>query len=373
MIDTIRLTSPAIPEEVANIIEQISIITEQIDVANDHIIYSFVRTPLKGSYDRNIYFTIRRQRKVYNEILRRTITEDCPPYIELELSLQKFLVGNNIEKPIELLHEVLSHLKVKLVMLLNEICVQYKLGYINLPDMMYWQVQRIDISSNFDLGTEDIAKRYMNQIQNLHYPRRKTILYKDESISFPSSNTFIKIYRKGAEYRKNDFNKIKKFDFKEACRLYDLSKPIIRFEVEFKKKYLKKILNDNDLYVKDINIKTLYENFQNTFKTILGEGEIMRKVRNNNEVFRRLHEVYKPRLATVLFGTYCQLAINRYEENRMNMTNSTFYRHMKQLRDANVDWVGTDLREIETAQIFEFDFSKRIQVDQNELISKLAV
>ncbi len=83
----------------------------------------------------------------------------------------------------------------------------------------------------------------------------------------------------------------------------------------------------------------------------------MKTVRKHREVRDRLSEVYEPRLAALLFGTWLQLAALGEKVTREKLPGSTFRRYRKQLQDAGVAWHGADVRIVETASVLPADFS----------------
>jgi hypothetical protein len=95
----------------------------------------------------------------------------------------------------------------------------------------------------------------------------------------------------------------------------------------------------------------------------------METVRKNREVRDRLFEVYKSRLAGVLFGTWLQLAALGEKATCANLTRPTFYRQLKQLQDAGVAWHGGDVRIVEVASILPANFSP-VRKDARRLVGE---
>jgi hypothetical protein len=77
---------------------------------------------------------------------------------------------------------------------------------------------------------------------------------------------------------------------------------------------------------------------------VLKEGETdMHRVRNADEVERRLYEVYDQKLAAILCGTWFRLAAQGESVVRDRLSQSTYYRHRKKLADAGCAWDSTDV------------------------------
>lgn len=120
----------------------------------------------------------------------------------------------------------------------------------------------------------------------------------------------------------------------------DKIKGFIRFECEIKKKMLKNIYN-NEKNIKLINIK--YEDlkkvwcdeFMKVLQFIKNDLEI---VRCREEVYKRLNELYKPSKANLLYNFYCAIQLNGLIDVKRITTSSTYYRNIKELKQAKIDF-----------------------------------
>lgn len=66
-------------------------------------------------------------------------------------------------------------------------------------------------------------------------------------------------------------------------------------------------------------------------------------VKNVKDVEKRLFKVYGNKLAIILFGSWCKLAICGEEKFKEKVNKATYYRYIKLLKEANVSWLDTDI------------------------------
>lgn len=81
----------------------------------------------------------------------------------------------------------------------------------------------------------------------------------------------------------------------------------------------------------------------------------MEIVRDAFAVERRLNEVYNSKLAGILLGTWMKLTTLGESHYKSNTPYRTYKRHIKQLRDAGVSWLNTDVR-LEGKRLVPVDF-----------------
>ena len=210
---------------------------------------------------------------------------------------------------------------------------------IKLPDIQNWYLQRCDIAICFDLKNQNNVKSYINSLSRCNYPRRNAKFFYDESIYLSGTTTTLKIYNKLLEFKKHDLKKFINTKF-NLLEYINMIQGFIRFECEIKKKMFKKIYN-NDKHIKIINVKyedlkkIWSEEFMKVLQFIKNDLEI---VRCRKEVYKRLNELYKPTKANLLYNFYCSIQLNGLKDVKLITTSSTFYRNIKELKLAKIDF-----------------------------------
>jgi II/X family phage/plasmid replication protein len=136
-------------------------------------------------------------------------------YITIELSIPKFMHGNNVtivdDTGISLFYDkLLKYLKK------NYPCTAHH-------DIKTWKVQRMDVCYNFQVGV--LVKDYINAFSNINISRYKTCCYgNNESVVIFNSSKRMIFYDKETEVRHSKGNN----------DLIELSKGILRFEANIK-------------------------------------------------------------------------------------------------------------------------------------------
>lgn len=348
MIDTIVIISPNISEELAQKIESISVVRTGIDYLNGELLYRFTNKELKGSYDSSIRITVKREKYIseYDLRTKKNITYKviCEPYVEVETSLHKFFLGHNIiGGSDDLVYQVKELLKF-----INK---QFN---IYLPEFNGWVIKRLDYARVYNLS--DSINEFFKGFNNVYYPRRRCLKYDDTGLYFPGAYTTLKIYDKGAEFKKHDKKKlIKCMKLEKVKELEEISKGKLRIELEVHSKKLKHLYNDLPKIV-DINIEDIKEQFEIEIKRTFKFGENKMKIYNNSkDVTNILKKAYGTE-GNLYLGTWYKLSIYGYETVKNEMPKTTFYRHIQKLKDVNVSWNHTDLR-IEENKVLEFVFN----------------
>lgn len=355
MIDTIVVNTTPVSETDLDKIEKKGLIRNYIDGNTGQQINRFVSTELEGSFDNRIRINVRTDkwvRKERNGELE-TYKEECAPYLRIECSLHKLIVGHNIYGGSDKLKEQLRYL----MNLINDV---YE---IKLSELDNWIITRLDYAKIYEMKSKEECLKWIQTSSNNNYPRREVNKYKT-SIYVPGTTTTLKIYHKGSEFKKHDSKRISKyFTQLESEQLQKIADRIMRFELEVHNKKLKD-LNNGDMLVKDLkieDIKTLYDKEVKKFmKIIKSDVEV---VRTMDLVERRLVDLYGYSEGNSLFGTWVKLATQEYRKVREGMKRSTFYKHKSQLEQAGCDWVETDVTIIEEDGITGF-----LPIEENEFI-----
>lgn len=232
---------------------------------------------------------------------------------------------------------------------------------IELPDIEDWYLQRCDIAICYDLQNQNNVKSYINSLSRCNYPRRNAKFFYDESIYLSGTTTTLKIYNKLLEFKKHDLKHFANSNFNTLDYMNKI-KGFIRFECEVKKKLLKNIYN-NEKNIKLINIKyedlkkVWCEEFMKVLQFINNDLEI---VRGREEVLERLNNLYKPSKANLLYNFYCAIQLNGLKDTKNNMPRRTYYRNVKELKEAKIDFCQSyKVEEIENIFYFNpFEFKE---------------
>lgn len=225
---------------------------------------------------------------------------------------------------------------------------------IKLPNIENWYLQRCDIAICYDLQNQDNVKSYINSLSRCSYPRRNAKFFYDESIYLSGTTTTLKIYNKLLEFKKHDLKHFVDSNFNTLDYMNKIQ-GFIRFECEIKKKILKNIYN-NEKNIKLISVnyndlkKIWSEEFMKVLQFIKNDLEI---VRGREEVYKRLNEIYKPAKANLLYNFYCTIQLNGLKDVKLMTTSSTYYRNIKELKQAKIDF--SQSYKIEENKIYYFN------------------
>lgn len=241
--------------------------------------------------------------------------------------------------------------------LINMVSLIYN---VVLPDLSEWYLQRCDIAICYDLHNQNNVKSYINSLSRCNYPRRNAKFFFDESIYLSGTTTTLKIYNKLLEFKKHDFKKFNNTDFNMLKYIKKIN-GFIRFECEIKKKMLKNIYNKKHINVIDIKYSDLKKVWSDEFMKVLQFiNNDLDIVRGREEVLKRLLEIYKPSKANLLYNFYCAIQLNGLKDIKMNMSSSSYYRNIKELKFAKIDFSQSyKVEEIENIFYFNpFDYEE---------------
>jgi hypothetical protein len=191
-------------------------------------------------------------------------------YIEFNLSLPKYRYSTNLFQLIDH-YDQSNYLEFRntpfwetsrqafrnMIQVLTDF-VEKELGGYYVPATMlgtvkkeFLEIVRVDLCYNLVFNTEDDCKFYAEQIRGIKKRglRESPSVQKDYSgddLSFASKDFTVKVYRKGPEFRKHDYNKVRKrLGRKFADEAHHLAKRILRYEVEFRLGYMTELFNTN--------------------------------------------------------------------------------------------------------------------------------
>lgn len=221
MIDTMRFRI-ALNEHQYECIRRASIQLEKRNNANDSTIFRILRQDLPiGSYNRNVNLFVNEDKECF-----------------LEFSVPKFAMGHNI-------YMVAPEEVPKL---LEKLCGKLKREFRDFPEVIFWEVMRIDLCYAWKLRSHDVAARVMEALQKLEVARKKKSSYAS-SVMFIAPTMSLKFYLKDDEFYAHDFKELKRLGFTdEAYELYEKSKGVLRFEITMRKKQIDRVLPYYDLF-----------------------------------------------------------------------------------------------------------------------------
>lgn len=336
LIDTVKIYS-AINKEIYNIIYNKSIVKSSINKKDGEILYEIVNDHLEGSYSSSLSVRVGCGAK-YN-------LAELDYFIEIEGSYHKIWKGFNS-------HDGVYNLQY----IVNKFIELAENAYnIKLPALENWYLQRIDIAKCFDILNQYNVCDYINSLSACRYSRRKLKFYANESLYASGTTTTLKIYNKALEFQKHDQKKFRDTDF-NIENYYNHIQGFIRFEVEIKKKKLQSMygIDKKHISVKDLEYCEFEKVWSDEFMKLLGMLENdLEIVKGKEDVKKRLLTLYKKSKALRLFDFYCSIQLNGIDFIKKDMSSTSYYRSIKELKEARVDYSQT--YQIEEVQRFWFN------------------
>lgn len=232
MIDTIKFFVPIEDVQLLNRIKSTSEQIERKNLKTGEIKFIFHTTEIKvGSHNKAINI------RIVDDIYHKGL------YIEF--SIPKYAKGNNIEMVLP------SELPAILEKFQQETNTQLA---TTLPHFSTWQIFRIDLCYNWIFTTKEEAENVMGFLQRIDYPRKKKGTY-DTSVMHVGSAYTIKFYLKGSEFKAHDLKDKEFLATHTPERIFELSEwanRIVRYEIEFRRKYLEEVFGCKSVYLADI-------------------------------------------------------------------------------------------------------------------------
>lgn len=356
MLDTLKLESPPLFEELAAEIEASLTTRTAIDNRTGELIYLFNSGSLEGSWDSRIMVQVLRERLQKIPGVERHQMRSCAPFLRIEGSVHKAMLGHNVYGGPE-------SFQASARWFLDHIARDLSVG---LPGASEWLVRRADWAECYRMPYEAIAD-YIWAMNHVRFPRRKSGRYGEESVTFAGRTTAVNVYHKGPEFYAHDHKRLRsQIPRQQLESLQHAANGIMRAEVQIKARKL-----DDDFghkpTVADVTEDYLKPVHDREMARLIREGKSeMKTVRKQKDVLQRLHQLHDQRLAGVLFGTWFQLSTLGEKVTREHISRRTFYRHRQQLQDAGVAWVGSDVLVLDNVCSFPQDFAP-IRTDPRRL------
>lgn len=335
MIDTIKIYTE-IDYNTYEKIHSLSIIKTAFDNSTKDIFYEIINDHLEGSYSSKLSV------RVGCGVKYGFVNQGY--FIEIEGSYHKIVKGYNS-------HNGYYDLQFISESLINMVELSYN---VKLPLISDWFLQRCDIAICFDLDNQENVKSYINSLSRCNYPRRNAKFFYDESIYLSGTTTTLKIYNKLLEFKKHDLKHFTNTTF-NSFEYMNTIKGFIRFECEIKKKMLKNMyINEKNIKLVNIKYEDLKKIWSDEFMKVLqfikNDLDI---VRGREDVYNRLNELYKPAKANLLYNFYCSIQLNGLKDVKLMTTSSTYYRNIKELKLAKIDF--SQSYKIEENKIYYFN------------------
>lgn len=352
MIDTVCFLTPKIPQFYIDKIKLKLKLFQCIDCDTGEMIYSFSTGKISGSYDSSINIKINPDNSV-----------------KLTCSIHKIILGNNI-----------AYGSDNLILLAN--CLKkilYTTLEVKFPDVMIWELLRIDYTLTFNLEKQSNVENYINSLRmTASYARRETNGKDNQGVWLNGATTVIKFYNKQPEFIKHEFKKIKTVaGIETANKLIDLSEGLLRVEVSIfsrkikqlfpKTKYRKNLYKQYKEFVKDYGIQSSYvQAFTKLFKKNkvllsdfkidviikLWESEVLKVIKDNSNkvlinkddlVLEVLNKNFKTKKVNGLYSFWTLLSTRGENYVKKLYKKQTFYRYRKELINCNITWKDTNI------------------------------
>lgn len=352
MIDTVCFLTPKIPKLYIDKIRSKLKFYICFDNEKMETVYEFSTGSILGSYDSSINIKI-----------------NIDNSLKLTCSIHKIILGYNI-----------AYGSDNLLLLAN--CLKkilYKTLEVKLPDVLEWELIRVDYTLTFDLGSQENVESYINSLRmTASYARRETDGKDNQGVWLNGATTVIKFYNKQREYIKHDYKKIKNVaGVEKANELIDLSQGLLRVEVSIysrkikqlfqRTKYRKTIYKEyknaslkfgqrhpfvqafeplfkkNKVLLSDFKIDVIKKLWESEVLKVIKDKENVILVNKDNLVMEKLKENFSTRKVSSLY-TFWTLLSTRGENYVKTLYNkATFYRLRKDLINTGISWKDTNI------------------------------
>lgn len=373
MLDTVKLRSPYLSEEVAAAVECQMVRTERTNLRTGEVMRSLTGNSLQGSYDHRVQVRVERTELRTDHTVARIMCQagkdrrrkipvplPSPPYVVIEGSVHKALLGHNIKggplDPVAACRWLVAY-------------VSKQLG-VDLPEGSQWEVMRLDWAEVYDLGTFEGVDEFIHCLHHARMPRRRPGHY-DGALNVPGHTTTVKLYSKGMEFAQHDSKRLRWLvpcDKLEELQL--AANQLLRVEVEVKLRKIRAAYQAQKVTVAEVTQAWLEEIHDEEVRRLLKEGlSDMETIRTTQAVEQRLRDVYGGQLARNLMLTWMRFATYGEQEARKTMERATYFRHKKQLTEAGCSWHASDLKIVPQLTMIPAGFSP-VRSDPRRLVAE---
>ena len=198
--DTVKLKSPSIDRTVMKRIEQQCILRSGCDLATGEVLYELFTGDLLGSWDSRISVVPKYEDWVTDKLGRPRL-HACEPYLLVEASVHKVMLGHNVYGGPTDFKQAARYL----------VALVEKLLDTELMPADCWTVHRVDVAHVYDLS-KPACKEFFDSIQLRNFPRRQKKAAKyDMAVYFAGKTTTVKFYHKGEEFNLHDRSRLRSF------------------------------------------------------------------------------------------------------------------------------------------------------------------
>lgn len=348
--DTIKLKSPPMDRSTIKRIEQQCILRSGCDLSSGEVLYELFTGQLLGSWDSRISVIPKYEDWITDKNGTPRL-HACEPYLIIEASVHKVLLGHNVYGGPTDFKEAARYLVALIEKLLDT----------ELTPADYWTVHRVDVAHVYNLSKAS-CKEFFDGIQLMSFPRRQKNSAKYAmAVYFAGKTTTVKFYHKGSEFAAHDRSRLRGFfrilfdhihgtndknherverKLKALQRLADNR---LRVEVEIHSDKLQYDHGKNPT-VAEITDEYLERIHDTEIERLLREGKQgMDTVRTTRAVLTRLQNNYSGSQATRLYGFWTSLSTLGDEVARAQYSKTAFYRNRKALEEVGISWRGSDI------------------------------
>lgn len=347
MIDTVGF-KVVIGKDIYDDLLQKMIMTQRIDKETGDIEFEYNNAKVNfnsSSWNYKVVFRLTDEYWAYDDKIKFPYRTSGIPHISFEYSAPKILFGHNmVSIDACLIYE--SMLRVK---------ESFEQRYgITLPELTEWYCFRVDTCANFIVDNEGQVRNYISYLQRLNYPRRVKNMYEDTGLYFASQHNTLKVYCKGAEFKKHDMKRFS--DDKKANRFYAEAQKILRVEVEHRKRIRYLIAQ----YEKENNVTLKkfqgYARMKDFIEIFYFEDEMKRIVSNilcgtetklmeTEAVLGTLSQKYSDRQARSFHHIYLLIVTQGQKRAKKIVAKGTYYRALRAFRELKISLIVSDNNE----------------------------
>lgn len=335
MIDTVRLESDRVsPLVLAELRPQMSKYTSLTENTGE-IHYSHHRTAFALDRGAPVELTIKDRRWVKAEGDKQPRLVPCEPYLQIECSLHRAMLGHNIVGGPTQLHAGLRWL-------LDTIAAAW---HVELPGLLSWRLSRIDWAECFDLGSEEAVRAWLDVRKQAYYPRRELLHWRNLGFAAYGTDVDLRCYAKGAEYVKKAMRRSVAqaiMDPDAAGKLLRDSMQYLRVEVSLKRGSI--VSEYPSGFAASIHTDWPPTSFDKHWGRFMRDSDTDDRVRRAADVQQRLFDTFSRAKAISLLGVWYTVAANGESWYRAMVPRATSYAQLRALRDAGIALEGTDVR-----------------------------
>lgn len=348
--DTIKIKSPSMDRSIMRRIEQQCILRSGCDLGSGEILYELFTGQLLGSWDSRISVMPKYEDYVIDKLGRPRL-HACEPYLLIEASVHKVMLGHNVYGGPKNFQVAARYL----------VALVEKLLATDMPPADCWTVHRVDVAHVYNLS-KPACKEFFDSIQLRNFPRRQKKAAKyDMAVYFAGKTTTVKFYHKGDEFRLHDYARLRSFfrilfdhlhgtsdknpgrverKLKALQRLADNR---LRVEVEVHSDKFQYDFGKNPT-VAEVTDDYLERIHDTEIERLLREGkQAMDTVRSTTAVITRLQNTYGDTRGGQLYGFWSALCTLNENVVRAKYSRATFFRNRKLLEEAGVSWRASNI------------------------------